>query len=148
MDLIDANSRVVIAFGIAMITALLTYIAFFKESKTSKKSQKSIMEKDKESLDHGPEVVLPTTIPPIEKGHRRWGLVIGGGVAVALAALGVALFPEFRRPVVAFTGLLIGVIMFQGVSRKLHSGRSTQIASIVPGGGFGASISLSLFGGS
>lgn len=40
MDLIDANARVAIAFGIAMITALLTYIAFFKEHKTSKRSQK------------------------------------------------------------------------------------------------------------
>ena len=40
MDLVDVNARVAIAFGLAMIVALLTYIAFFKESKTSRRSQK------------------------------------------------------------------------------------------------------------
>ncbi len=40
MDLIDANARVVIAFALTMIVALLTYIAFFKESKPNKRTQK------------------------------------------------------------------------------------------------------------
>lgn len=42
MDLVDVNARVAIAFGIAMIVVLLTYIAFFKGSveKGHKRSQK------------------------------------------------------------------------------------------------------------
>lgn len=32
IDVWDANARALIAFGIMMIVALLTYIAFFKES--------------------------------------------------------------------------------------------------------------------
>lgn len=40
MDLIDANARVAIAFGLAMTVALLTYIAFFKESKPTKRVHK------------------------------------------------------------------------------------------------------------
>lgn len=40
MDIADANVKVIIAFTLTMITALLTYIAFFKESKVSKRSQK------------------------------------------------------------------------------------------------------------
>lgn len=30
MDAVDINARVAIAFGLIMISALLTYIAFFK----------------------------------------------------------------------------------------------------------------------
>lgn len=40
MDIADANVRVIIAFSLTMIVALLTYIAFFKESKTSRSSRK------------------------------------------------------------------------------------------------------------
>lgn len=40
MDLIDLNAKVAIAFALTMIMALLTYIAFFKESKITKRSTK------------------------------------------------------------------------------------------------------------
>lgn len=40
MDFVDINAKVAIAFGLALIAALLTYIAFFKEDKTAKRSQK------------------------------------------------------------------------------------------------------------
>ncbi len=40
MNLVDANARVVIAFALTMIMALLTYIAFFKDSKSTKHSAK------------------------------------------------------------------------------------------------------------
>jgi hypothetical protein len=36
----DANARALIAFFLALIAALLTYIAFFRESNSSKKSSK------------------------------------------------------------------------------------------------------------
>lgn len=39
MELIDLNARVAIAFSLTMIVALLTYIAFFKEPKTSKRTK-------------------------------------------------------------------------------------------------------------
>lgn len=39
IDLVDLKLKAAIAFGIAMIVVLLTYIAFFKESKTSKRSK-------------------------------------------------------------------------------------------------------------
>jgi hypothetical protein len=32
IDLIDINTRIAIAFALVMIVALLTYIAFFKDS--------------------------------------------------------------------------------------------------------------------
>ena len=43
MDIADANVRVIIAFSLVMIVALLTYIAFYKDSgqKKSKRSSKS-----------------------------------------------------------------------------------------------------------
>lgn len=40
MDIADANVRIIIATSLVMIVSLLTYIAFFKESKISKRSQK------------------------------------------------------------------------------------------------------------
>lgn len=40
MDIADANVRVIIAFSLTMIVALLAYIAFFRESKTNRRSQK------------------------------------------------------------------------------------------------------------
>lgn len=40
IDLVDLNLKAAIAFSLTMIVALLTYIAFFKESKTTKHSQK------------------------------------------------------------------------------------------------------------
>lgn len=40
MDIADANVRIIIAFSLVMIVALLAYIAFFRESRTTKRSQK------------------------------------------------------------------------------------------------------------
>lgn len=40
MDIADTNVKMIIATGITMIVVLLTYIAFFKEAKTTKHSQK------------------------------------------------------------------------------------------------------------
>ena len=42
MDFVDINVTVAIAFGLALIAALLTYIAFFKEDKANKRSQKYV----------------------------------------------------------------------------------------------------------
>ncbi|MBI3443653.1 hypothetical protein HY008_03200 [Candidatus Woesebacteria bacterium] len=41
MNLVDLNAKVAIAFALTMIAALLTYIAFFKESGSPKGSSKS-----------------------------------------------------------------------------------------------------------
>lgn len=40
MDFVDINAKVAIAFGLALVAALLTYIAFFKETKITKHTQK------------------------------------------------------------------------------------------------------------
>jgi len=40
IDLFDLNVKMIIATGIALIVGLLTYIAFFKDSKTTKRSAK------------------------------------------------------------------------------------------------------------
>lgn len=39
MDIIDANARVLIAFSLTMAVALLTYIAFFKNTPKTSKSK-------------------------------------------------------------------------------------------------------------
>jgi hypothetical protein len=41
LDLADLNVRAAIAFGLALIAALLTYIAFFKDSVENKRSSKT-----------------------------------------------------------------------------------------------------------
>lgn len=40
MDVADINVKMMIATSLMLIVALLIYIAFFKESKTTKRSQK------------------------------------------------------------------------------------------------------------
>lgn len=40
MDFADINVKIIIATSLMLIVGLLTYIAFFKESQTSKRSQK------------------------------------------------------------------------------------------------------------
>jgi len=41
IDIVDVNARVAIAFTLTMIVALLTYIAFFKDSVKKGRSRRS-----------------------------------------------------------------------------------------------------------